>query len=91
MKTIVHVIVTLAGVLSCVVALCSASSLLLESLAGERRDFGTWGISMLAILIVGQCRALWAVSGASSMKPRRASQKSESVSDDSRVKALSGQ
>ena len=93
MKTIAHVVFTLTGVLSCVVALGSAGSLLPEALTGERRDFGTWGISMLAILMVGQCRARWVLSGAGNMNSRRADhpQHGESISADARVKSrLSG-
>lgn len=59
MKAIFYLAFTLMGIIACLVAVASAGSLLLEAVAGERRDFGALGISMLAVLIVGQCRALW--------------------------------
>lgn len=62
MRTIVHMAVTVTGVIACLVALASAGSLLVEALAGERKDLGAWGMAMLAVLILGQCRALWVLT-----------------------------
>ncbi|MDM0022260.1 hypothetical protein [Variovorax saccharolyticus] len=62
MKYVFQLALDLAGLLACLVAMASAGSLLHEALAGERQDFGAWGVLMLALLIVGQCRALWVLT-----------------------------
>lgn len=62
MRYLVQLALNLTGLLACLVAMASAGSLLHESLSGERQDFGALGVLMLAMLIVGQSRALWVLT-----------------------------
>jgi hypothetical protein len=59
MKHLFRIVITALALTACIVALGAVATLLYDTIAGVRGDFGTLGVLMLAGLLVGQCRILW--------------------------------